>query len=65
MRLPDFPTPVLQSPMFQSHGNAEDRISMREIRRAIQRIDVPAIVAALIVQSLLFAQNIVRGPTVA
>ena len=33
---------------------------MREIGGAVQRIDVPAILAALIVQSLLFAQHIMR-----
>src|SRR5580658_8612732 len=34
---------------------------MSEVRGAVERIDVPAIVAALIVQSLLFPQHVVRG----
>ncbi len=38
---------------------------MREVRGTVQRIDVPAILAALIAKSLLFAQNIVRGPLLA
>ena len=38
---------------------------MREVRRAVQRIDVPAIVAALVAESLLFAENVVRGPLLA
>src|SRR5258708_28556657 len=32
-----------------SHGHTEHRKSMREVRGAIERIDVPAIVAALVV----------------
>ena len=35
---------------------------MRKIRRAIERIDIPAIFASLIVQSLLFAKHVVIGP---
>ena len=38
---------------------------MREVRRAIQRIYIPAIIAALIAKSLLFTQNVVRGPLLA
>src|SRR5882762_5792028 len=37
-------SPVLTGcPMLQAHGNAEDRKSVREVRRAVERIDVPAI----------------------
>ena len=35
---------------------------MCEVRSAIKRIDIPAIVAALIVQSLFFAQHVMRRP---
>ncbi len=35
---------------------------MRKIRSAIERIDIPAVVAALIAEPLLFAQNIVSRP---
>ena len=35
---------------------------MREVRRAIERIDIPAILAALIAEPLLFAENVVRRP---
>ena len=34
---------------------------MREIGGAIEWIDIPAIIAALIVQTLLLAQHIMRG----
>lgn len=35
---------------------------MREVRRAVERIDVPAILAALVAEPLLFAQDVVRRP---
>ncbi len=35
---------------------------MREVRSSIERIDIPTVIAALIVQSLLFPQNVVRRP---
>ena len=35
---------------------------MGEVRGAIERVHVPAIVAARIHQALLFAENIVAGP---
>ena len=38
---------------------------MRKVRSAIQRIDVPAIIAALIAESLLFAENVVGWPLLA
>ncbi len=36
---------------------------MCEVGGAVERVDVPAIVAAGIDQALLFAENIVAGPT--
>src|ERR1051326_8786889 len=41
--------------MFQGHGDAENRISMSEIRGSVHRVDVPAVFAAAIVQPLLFS----------
>jgi len=38
---------------------------MGKVRRAIQRIDIPAVIAALVVQSLLFAENVMRGKLLA
>src|SRR5258708_15746216 len=38
---------------------------MGEIGCAVQRINVPAIVAALVAESLLFTKNIVRRPLLA
>jgi len=35
---------------------------MRKVRRAIEGIDVPAVVAALVAEALLFAENVVGGP---
>ena len=35
---------------------------MREVRCAVKRIDIPPIVAALIVQPLLFPKNVMRRP---
>src|SRR5258708_22411234 len=52
-------------PALQTHGTAENWKSMCEVCRAIQRIDVPAIFAALIAESLFFSKNIVRGPQLA
>src|SRR6202158_4862300 len=51
--------------MLQRHGDGEHRISMREMRSTVERIDVPAVIAALIVQPLLFAQHVMRGKLLA
>src|ERR1700722_15369112 len=49
-------------PALETHGNAKHGKSMGEVRSAIQWVDVPAIVAALITQPLFFAEHIVCGP---
>ena len=54
------PSCLLPATVLQRHGHAEHRISVGKIRRAIERIDIPAVVAALIVQPLLFAQHVMR-----
>src|ERR1700675_1570162 len=48
--------------MLKTHGDAEDWISVGKVSRAVQWIDIPAIVAALIIEPLLFAQNVVGWP---
>src|SRR5579862_1663255 len=48
-------------PMFQRHRHTEDRVSVSKIRGAVERIDVPTVVAALIVEALLFPEDVVRG----
>src|ERR1700733_2335521 len=53
---------VVQSNVFQSNRHAENRKSVREVRRAVERINIPAILAALVAESLLFAQNVVGWP---
>ncbi len=35
---------------------------MREIRRTIERVDVPPEIAALIIESLLFPKNVMTRP---
>src|SRR5580692_6773718 len=57
-----FQSLMFQSMVFQSNRHAKHRKSVREVRRSIERIDIPAILAALVAESLLFAQNIVRRP---
>src|SRR5271165_4614481 len=54
-----FQRPAFQRPAFQSHRHAKYRISVGKVRGAIEGIDVPAEVAALIVESLLFAEDVV------
>ena len=54
-------SPVL---VLQSQRNAEHRKSVRKVGGAIERIDIPAIVAAGIDQALLFAENIVSWASV-
>src|ERR1035437_41597 len=51
---------ILRRPAFQRHRYTEHRISVRKIRRAVERIDVPSVVAALIVQPLLFAEHVMQ-----
>src|SRR5271169_4399911 len=48
--------------MLQRNRHAEYRKSVREVRRAIERIDIPAILATLIGEPLLFAQHVVCRP---
>src|SRR5215469_12756873 len=48
--------------VLQRNRNAEDRIAMSEIRRAIERIDVPAEVAAGFDSAALFAHEVVAWP---
>jgi len=48
--------------VLQSQGNAEDRISVGEIGRAIERIDIPAVGATVGVARTLFADDVVIGP---
>ena len=45
-------------PLYRQR-NAKHRIAMRKIRRSIQRIDIPAVIPALIVQPLFLAQHVV------
>src|SRR5579864_3404429 len=51
--------------MLQSHGNAEDRVTVSKVRSAIERIDVPPVRASGIAQTLLLAQNVVIRPQAA
>src|SRR2546429_8099248 len=46
----------------QRHRDAEHRKAMREIRGSIERIDIPAILAARVNKALFLAQNIVPRP---
>src|SRR5215471_9295754 len=48
--------------VVQRNRNAEDGIAMSEIRRAIERIDVPAEVAAGFDSAALFAHEVVAWP---
>src|SRR5215471_18309546 len=48
--------------VLERNRNAEDRIAMSEIRRAIERIDVPAEVAAGFDSAALFAHEVVAWP---
>src|SRR5215472_8328670 len=41
----------------QSDGHAKARITMREVRRAVQRIDVPAKVGLLLASRAFFSSN--------
>ena len=51
--------------MLQRHRDAEHGKAVREIRRPVQRIDIPAIVAAAIGARAFFAEEIVSGPALA
>src|ERR1051326_63627 len=47
---------------LQSHRHAEHREPVGEVRSAVERIDQPAIVAALVLQAAFFTQDVVTGP---
>jgi hypothetical protein len=46
-------------PLLKTHRHREHWISVGEIRSAIERVDVPPVLSAPIVQPLLFSQDIV------
>src|SRR5579863_6124792 len=48
--------------VLERHGDAKDGEAVGEIGGAIERVDVPAVVAAGILQAALFAENVVRRP---
>src|SRR5579863_4149098 len=52
---------ALRCAPLQRHRHAENWISMRKVRGAVERVHIPAVVAALVVQSLLFAKHVVAG----
>src|SRR5436309_6095987 len=48
--------------VLQRHRDTEHRKTMREIRGSVERIDVPAVIAAGINKALLLAENVVPRP---
>src|SRR5438093_4795091 len=53
------------APMLQRHRHAEHREAMGKVGGAVERVDVPAVFASRIYESLLFAEDVVRGPEIA
>src|SRR5215831_9966896 len=51
--------------IFQSHGNAKDRIAVSKVRGAIERVNVPAKVAAGFATAALFANQVMLWPLLA
>ena len=49
--------------MFEPQRYTKYRKAMREIGGSIQRVHIPAIVAVVIYQTTLFAQDVMRWPT--
>src|SRR3954447_11742525 len=47
---------------FYGHGNTKYRISVREVRRSIQRIDIPPKFTPRLGVRSFFAGNVVLGP---
>src|ERR1039458_10488544 len=47
---------------FQSHGDAEDRVTVGEVGGAVQRIDIPAEAAAVGIARALFADDVMLVP---
>src|SRR5579884_1072581 len=47
--------------MLQTHRHTKHRKSVGEVRSAIERVNVPAIVASRISEAFLFTQNVVSG----
>src|SRR5579863_5615643 len=51
--------------VLQRHGNAKYREAMREVRSSVERVHIPAVIAARVAQSAFFAKNVMRGPVLA
>ena len=48
--------------VLQSHRNAKHRETMREVRGSVQRVNVPAVIAARVLEPTFFAEYVVRRP---
>src|SRR5579864_2168123 len=51
--------------MLQAERNAKYRVAMRKVCCAVERIDIPAVLTAGVMQALLLAKNIVIRPQAA
>src|SRR5208337_5561961 len=47
---------------FHSQRDAKHRKPVGEIRSSIQRIDIPTVIAATVIEAAFLAQNVVRWP---
>src|SRR6202050_3811797 len=51
--------------IIQTHRNAKHREAMSKVRGSVQRVDVPAVIAARVLQSAFFAEYVMGGPVLA